>query len=112
MLGLLVPILITVYVYKQAKDTGRNPILWSVINVAVIVGVQILIGVAAGILIGLGIAFYGLSETAFEDYSLPISLIAGVASLVCSYFLVVRRVNQIPDEEFNRQSPPPPPQFN
>lgn len=110
MLGLLLPIFITIYVYKQAKENGRNPILWSIINIAVIFGTQILIGLAIGIGIALGIGFLGWSEDTFEKWTLLINLGAVVASLGASY-LVVRYVTRVPDEQFN-QAPPPPPRFN
>lgn len=107
MFGLLIPILITFYVYKGAKQTGRNPVLWSFINVAVIIGVQFAIVVTAGILIGLGIAFFGWSKSSINNYNLPITVIAGVLSLLCSYLFVVRRVNRVPDEQINLAPPPP-----
>jgi hypothetical protein len=112
MLGFLIPILITVYVYKQAKENGRNAVLWSVINIAVIIGVQLLIGITIGIAVALGTEFLGWEEDSFEKWSIGINLLAVVASLVCSYFFVVRTVTRIPDEQFNGAPPPPPPQFN
>ena len=110
MYGLLIPILITIYVYKGAKQTGRNAVLWSLINIAVIIGVQFLIVVAAGVLIGLGIAFFGWSKSSINNYNLPITIAAGVVSLICSYLFVVRRVNRVSDEQINI-APPQPPQF-
>lgn len=111
MLGLLIPILITIYVYRQAKETGRNAVLWAIINLAVIIGIQIFIGLSLGIAIGIGSEFLGWDEGLLEKWSFAISLFATIISLICSYFFVVRTVTRIPDEQFNVQSPPPPPQF-
>jgi putative flippase GtrA len=101
MLGLLVPILITIYVYKQAKETGRNPIIWSIINIAVIVGVQVLLGVALILILGLD---------GVEQNTLLVNLVAIAVSLLCSYLFVVRPVSRVSDA-FIGQGPPPPPQF-
>lgn len=104
MLGIIVPIIVTIYVYKQAKETGRNPILWSFINLAVFFGIQILLGFA----IGLGMAISGAEES-ITQYTLPINLVCLVVAGVGSYF-VVRHVTRIPDEMF-QELPPPPPKF-
>lgn len=112
MLGFLIPILITIYVYRSAKETNRNAVLWSVINLAVIFGVQIFIGLTSGIILSIGSEFYGWEESLLEKWNFPIGILALVVSLICSYFFVVRAVTQVPDEEFNVQSPPPPPQFS
>lgn len=108
MLGIVVPIIISIYVYRQAKETGRNAPLWAIVNFAVIFGVQIFIGLALGLILMFGA---GWSEEAIDNLSLPIGLLAFVVSLVCSYFFVVRTVTRIPDNEFNAP-PPPPPQFH
>lgn len=105
MLGIIVPILVTIYVYKQAKETGRNPILWAFINLAVFYGVQILLGFSIGLIMALG----GM-EQSIEQYSLLISLICLVIAGIGSY-LVVRHVTRVPDSMF-QELPPPPPSFN
>lgn len=109
MLGIIVPILITYYIYKNAKENGRNAVLWAVANVAVIIGVQLLFGLTAGILIEFGIQFYGWSENTLHDWYLPINIIALVLSLTASY-LIYRHVTRVPEQPFI--SPPPPPKFN
>lgn len=110
MLGLIIPILLTIHVYRSAKENGRNAVLWAIINLAVIFGVQIFIGLSVGIAIAIGTEFLGWEEGLFEKLSLPINLLGVVASLACSYFFVVRTVVRVPEEQFNTP-PPPPPQF-
>lgn len=111
MLGLIIPILLTIHVYRNAKETNRNAVLWAIINLAVIFGVQIFIGIAFGITLEIGTEFLGWEEGLIEKLTFPINLVALVASLLCSYFFVVRTVTRVPDELFNTPSPPPPPQF-
>ncbi|MDQ4120504.1 MAG: hypothetical protein M3209_03555 [Acidobacteriota bacterium] len=110
MLGLIIPILLTIHVYRNAKETGRNAVLWAVINLAVIFGVQIFMGLSFGIAFGLGTEFFGWEENLVEKWTIGINLATLVVSLLCSYFFVVRAVTRIPEEQFSTP-PPPPPQF-
>jgi hypothetical protein len=110
MLGLIIPILLTIHVYRNAKETGRNAVLWAVINLAVIFGVQIFIGLTFGIAIGIGTEFLGWEEGLFDKWIFLINIVTLIISLLCSYFFVVRTVTRVPEEQFNAP-PPPPPQF-
>ncbi len=111
MIDLLLPIFITIYVYKQAKENGRNAILWSAINLVVIFGVQIFLGLAIRVGEAIGIEFLGWDENLFDSYFIGFDLFFFIISLICSYFFVVRTVTLIPDEHCT-PAPPPPPKFN
>lgn len=66
--------------YKKAKETNRNAVLWAFIAVAVFIGTQLLVGVGAGIVIGIGIAAGNWAEDTFDKYSVLINLVAIIAS--------------------------------
>lgn len=95
--------------YKKARDTGRNPILWAAICGVTFIGVQMLVGLGAGVAIGIGIAFAGWEESAFETYSWLISLVA-IAFAFVSLYLLYRYLDRVPDVE-GPYGPPPPPNF-
>ena len=54
--------------YKKARDTGRNPWAWAAIAAGAFIGTQLVVGVAFGILIALGIALWGWDESYFDKY--------------------------------------------
>ncbi len=110
MLGIVIPILITYYVYKNAKENGRNAVLWAVINIAVILTVQIAVGIIALIFMWLAAGNTFNLENPYSGYDLLVNLIGVAVSLFASY-LVYRHVTRVPETVF-RQSPPPPPTFN
>lgn len=95
--------------YKKARDTGRNPILWAAICGVTFIGVQLISGLGAGVLIGLGIAFAGWDESAFDTYSWLISLV-GIAFSCVSLLLLYRYLDHVPVID-GPYEPPPPPNF-
>lgn len=113
MLGIIIPIIVSWYVYKTAKENGRNGILWAFLNFVAFFGAQLLFVVTVGVALGLGEVFLewqeGAAEAAFDQWSLLISFLGLICGGICSW-LIVRHVTRIPDEQF-QQLPPPPPQF-
>lgn len=110
MLGIIIPILITYYVYKNAKENGRNAVLWAVINVAVILTVQIGVGIIGAIFMAVALGDAFNMENPFAGYDLLVNLIGVALSLFASY-LVYRHVTRVPDDK-QFTAPPPPPTFN
>jgi hypothetical protein len=96
--------------YKKARDTGRNPYLWAAICGVSFIGVQLLVGLGAGVFVGLGIAFGGWNEGVYDQYSWLITIVAIVASFV-TLFLLFKYLDRTPAEE-TAYEPPPPPTFN
>ena len=96
--------------YKKGRDSGRNGVLWGAICGGAFIGTQLLVTFGAGILLGLGIAFWGWSETVFESYQIFITIVAIIAS-VGTLFLIFKYLDRTPDEPVE-MAPPPPPTFN
>lgn len=109
MIGIIFLIIATIFVYRTAKENGYNAILWSVITLITFLGVQTVVGLAVGIVIGIGMAAWNWSPTLFEDYTFPIGLISLIAG-IGSVMLILRHVNTIRDDE--PLVVPPPPDFN
>lgn len=103
-------IIATIFVYRTARDNGYNAVFWAVIAFITFLGVQFAVGLLVGLFIALGIAVWGWSETAFEDYAFIYNLIALAAS-IGSVMLILRHVNTIRDDE-PVNIPPPPPSFD
>lgn len=96
--------------YRKAKETGRNAIKWAFIAVAVFVGTQLIVGLAVGIMLGLGIVLFGWSqEIAEKVYTIPANIIAIFASFGTTW-LLLRYLDKIPEED-TFVTPPPPPNF-
>ena len=96
--------------YKKAQAANRNAILWAFIAAATYIGTQLVVQFGFGILVGLGIQFFGWSETIFDTYTIPITILAIIVSFG-STWLVLRYLDKLPaDESF--VPPPPPPTFD
>jgi len=67
--------------YKKAKETGRNPFIWSIAAGATFIGVQLFIGLMIGIFLGFGMMAFGWSESIFDDFEIVISIVAAIGSL-------------------------------
>lgn len=94
--------------YKKAKETNRNAVLWAFIAVAVFIGTQLLVGVGAGIVIGIGIAAGNWAEDTFDKYSVLINLVAIIASFLSTWGLL-RFIGTTPKTHTEEYNPPPPP---
>lgn len=96
--------------YKRAQESNRNAILWAVVTAGAFVGTQLVVGLGVGVFLGLGIAFWGWSETIIEDYNIGITLVAVAASIGVAA-LILRYLGKIP-EETTYVEPPQPPKFD
>ena len=93
--------------YKKARDTGRNPYLWAAICGGTFIGVQLLVGLAVGFILGVDVEGFGWSESVFEDYSWVYTILAMAASIL-SVYLLFRYLDRVPDDGPMVQPPPPP----
>lgn len=103
-------IIATIFVYNTAKQNGYNAILWSVITVAAFFGVQFLLGIIVGIILGLAMIYAGWMPDSVFGLTTIINLVI-LALGAGSVLLILRYVNQIKDDEFVN-APPPPSDFN
>jgi len=104
---MLLAILAVWFGYKKARDTGRNAILWAVICGGAFIGIQLLVGLGIGVVMGIGIAAWGWSPKIFDDYSILISIVSWVPAIV-TLLLIFRYLDRVPDEPVLTQPPPPP----
>lgn len=94
--------------YKRAKENGRSGVLWAIAGAATFIGTQLLVYMAVGIILGLGVAVRGWSETLYDDFAVPIAIIAIIASFGASWLLLRYLDKPSAEENF---VPPPPPDF-
>ena len=94
--------------YRKAQEKGRRPILWAFVAAATFIGTQILVSGGIGIIFAIGTEFRGWSENLIYRYSLPITIVALLASIFTNW-LVLRLLNKNQDKPFSQ--PPPPPTF-
>jgi hypothetical protein len=97
--------------YKRAKANNRNAILWAFIAAATFLGTQLIVSVGCGIILGIGIQLFGWSDSVFETYNLPITIVAVIASFGTTW-LLLRYLDKIPEEEGFIPPPSPPTSFN
>jgi hypothetical protein len=106
---MLLVILAIWFGYKKAKATGRNPFLWAAVAGLTYAGVQLLVGMAFGVAIGLGIELLGWPESTYDDLTWLITIVAIAASLL-SIYLLFRYLDRVPTDD-EATPPPPPPTF-
>lgn len=103
MIPIIFLIVVSVFVYRTARDNGYNAVLWTVATAVGFFVVQLIMGIA----IGLGALLLGWSPTFIQDYQLIIGLIALVPAFVLVW-LIWRHVNVIRDDGVAPEPPPPP----
>jgi hypothetical protein len=107
---MILAILAVIFGYRKANATGRNGILWGAICGVAFIGTQFLVGIGAGGFIGFGVAFWGWDEKLYDDYSIVISIVAIVVSVI-ALMLLFRYLDRVPPENA-AAGPPPPPTFH
>lgn len=114
-IGLIYVIVAPFFVYRNAKQNGHNAIFWTLLAVAVGVGLQLIIPLLIGIVLGVVWVIQGYSAEEIQQSMQTPSLIFGVIALVLSVVgvqLIMRRVNTVRDIEPAYPQPPQPPNFN
>ena len=95
--------------YKKAKASGKNAALWSVICGFTFIGIQLAVGLAIGLFIGIGAQVWGWDEKIIDQYSILWTLASFVPAIV-TLLLIFKYLDRIPDEPV-QSLPPPPPNF-
>ena len=105
-------IVAAVLAYRSANANGRNGLLWAVIAAALFIGSQLVVSFGAGILLGLGVEFFGWSETIYDETMIwgPITVVA-IGVSILSTWLLLRYLNNPVGDEPDNSPPPPPPMF-
>ena len=114
-LGIVVIIVATYQVYKAAKDTGRNAVVWGLVTFVVGVGIQIGIPIIAGIILAIVWMSSGTSVPKIQEAMAAPSLVIGLVCLALSLvavWIILRQVSKIPEERAFVSPPAPPTNFN
>jgi amino acid transporter len=107
MLPIIFIVIFSIFVFRTARDNGYNAVAWTAATVVGFLGIQFVVGAAAGILLVLA-GGWSLKEIA--SYELVISLIGIIPSIIF-VVLIWRHVNVIRDDGTAVQEPPAPPTF-
>ncbi len=91
--------------YKKGRDSGRNALLWCLICGFSFIGTQLIVALGIGAFMGLGIAFWGWSESILTDYQLLITIVSVIVS-IGTLLLIFRYLDRIPDEPMMTAPPP------
>ena len=106
---MIIAIVFAYLAYQKAKASNRNGVAWAAIAAGAFIGTQLIITFGVGVLLGLGMAAFGWSETIVETYGIIITIVAVIFSIAVGY-LILRYLDRIPDQP-NFSAPPPPPNF-
>lgn len=112
-IGIVVIFVVTYQVYKTARDTGRNAALWGVLTFCVGFGLQWVIPILLGIIIGVVWMASGTDPSDLQTRIQGPAQIIGIACLLASFvalWLIMRYVSRVPDVPIIA-APPPPPNF-
>ena len=107
MVPIIFLIIVSVFVYRTARDNGYNAVLWTAATAVGFLAVQFAVGLAVGI----GALVLGWPATFVQDYQLLISFAALVPAFILVW-LIWRHVNVIRDDGVAPEPPPPPPTFD
>ena len=114
--GLIIIIVVTVHVYRTAKQYGRNAIAWTLTTLGIGFGIQLILPFFIGIVIGV-VMLAGRSspeqiQAAMTSAPAIIINIACIILSVIVVFLVLRHISKIPEEIDFTPPPSPPDTFN
>ncbi len=113
-LGLIAVFIAAYFIYSSARDTERNAFGWSLLTVAVGIGMQIILPGIIFVVIAAIMAILGKPIRDVDDLPFGTTMIVsilGLAASIVGIWLIMRRVSTIPDEE-NFAAPPSPPTFD
>lgn len=111
-LGLIIIGLFCFFVGKTAKENGRNALVWTLICVAVGIGLQLVVPIVVGLVIAIVLIATGTPANKLqESFSFTTSITLDLIFLVLSIagmLLLLRHVANLPENEPDVEPPPPP----
>ena len=107
MLGIIFIIIVAIQVYRTAKSTGRNPILWTAVAVVGFFAVQFAIGISIGIFFAFGMEMWGWPENKLDEYAWIINWAVFIPAAI-AMFVLMKVLSRLPDEPTMLTVPPPP----
>jgi len=113
-IGLVILVVATIQAYKAAGDSGRSPVKWAFITFGIGFGIQIILPLFIGIVLGIIWISGGKSPEQLQEAIDVPSIIIGIVCLVLSViavFLVLRYLSKIPEEKSFTPPPQPPENF-
>lgn len=110
MLPLVFIVVLSIQIYRTARDNGYNAPMWTAVTAVGFFIIQFVVGLAVGLVLLLGAYFWDWPTTLIEDYQFFIGLVAMIPAFIFVW-LIWRHVNVIRDDE-TAPGPPPPPTFN
>lgn len=111
MLGIILIIVLLYQVYKAANENGRSGALWAVIAFIGSLLLQLMIGLACGIVIGIGIEFWGWPDDLLVTMTWPLTIVTLVIN-VAAIWILIRFLSRVRYEDPFQPPPPPPADFN
>lgn len=112
-LGLIAVFIAAYFVYKSARDTGRNAVGWSLLTVATGIGLQIILPIIIIFIIAVVMTVMGKPLKDVDDLPFGTAMIVSIigwAASIAGIWLIIQRVSLIRDDE--PLAAPPPPTFN
>ena len=114
-LGFVAIIVFTIQVYKSAKSTERNAVLWAIICALVGFGLQFVVPIAIGIAMTVYYMFSGMPVDSIEAELTGPATIIGIVGLILSIVgmvLIAKHVSKVSHDVMATKAPPPPPTFS
>lgn len=114
-LGLIFIVIAAVFIYRFAKQNGRNAIVWALVALVVGFGVQIVIPIIIGIAIAVIMLSSGSTKRELEQVSMSYAYIINISFMILSVLalaLIMRQVAKIPEEKSFAAPPSPPEKFD
>lgn len=114
-LGFVFVIIATYFTYTNAKETGRNSILWSILTFVIGLGFQYIFPVIVLVFLTIYWLAIGYEDQlsiakTLDDYSLAVYF-GGIALSIVSMMVILRYVAQMKDDPYHTP-PPSPPKFD
>lgn len=111
-IGFVIVIVATYYVYKTAKDYGRNAVVWAIATFCLGFGIQFVVPFILGLILAVLYMSQGTTDAAaIQERILGPAIVIGIVSIALSgvaMWVMLRMVSRLPDEPPVSQPPPPP----
>jgi NhaP-type Na+/H+ or K+/H+ antiporter len=114
-LGLIFAVAAPFLVYRAAKQNGHNALLWTLFAFAAGLGLQIVVPLLIGVILGIVLISSDDTEQAAHNAILGLAEVVGIVCLFLRFagvLLIMRHVNKVSEEKPFVLPPQPPRNFN